>query len=705
MAADGTAVASKTFEKVEDKSVYWTTSFYIAAPRMPRSLLKAIRARDTLRQIRDRHEPSRKLSEAIEPLFNDISDRERAGKVDDFLFSVAVEKSESFIELSMPPSITWVTEGLRTTASPPDPLPPQTVRVRRFWYVHRDGAVSWHVSFLLDYSPPGDVKAKIQEARDNGEDPEDVWHKPALLYFLSQLQKVLAPKEFARADEQRIAKSLRIHKPPPEGTGIAVIDKTRVRMQTRATDDAPLVPEAGEGRTFWQQLAQWFNGDVGDLFDRIQPKWRDELKAASKDRHARVMADPFDALVGVEPFLEIPELRMPRFRYMFFFVDETFFNRLLPPLDPETGRPMARALLVKENCYTPYLKAIDEKSETDGDGNAILNLDAAYWKWVLERDDLPKALAQRRQKLGPKFDEWLDAYRKATPAWKDDRRPDCLNYLFLSGFNQNIIDFMAQDASEVLDSLDPIYPDSDDDSGERFFIRYANPRGFITYVRASRSLEAGNDYIGTCPYAFLIHVLALHNEYLARDYEKLTETMIGQVETLNNGGDSSEAVERFYRFRTGEFSDYARHRYGSVFRYDTEAKVFSEMEQRRGIERKTAYLTVILENLEKQTSDLQARLQKREDRQVTYAVGAVGAFGLFSLFFDIIGAIDALQDGRTLQDGFVWISVLVSGAIAFGIVIAVAYFIVRDVMEDGRNERAQKKAALVAQNEWVDQDP
>ena len=32
----------------------------------------------------------------------------------------------------------------------------------------------------------------------------------------------------------------------------------------------------------------------------------------------------------------------------------------------------------------------------------------------------------------------------------------------------------------------------------------------ITYVPKSRSLETGNDYIGACPYAFLIHALALH---------------------------------------------------------------------------------------------------------------------------------------------------------------------------------------------------
>lgn len=81
-------------------------------------------------------------------------------------------------------------------------------------------------------------------------------------------------------------------------------------------------------------------------------------------------------------------------------------------------------------------------------------------------------------------------------------RAGCLDYLFLAGFNQNIIDFMNQSTSEILDSIDPIYPDSDEQSDERFFVRYANHRAMVTYVPKSRSLETGNDYIGTCPMRF-----------------------------------------------------------------------------------------------------------------------------------------------------------------------------------------------------------
>lgn len=621
------------YEKVEDKSVYWTASFYVSAKRIPRCILDVIRDRDALGEARDRDAASKQLSEAMEPLFNDISDRERAGKIDDTLFAAGGGKPE-WIDIVMPRRVRWTTEGVTTTASPDDLAPEETddfttpatmdsrrVRVRRFWYVHRNGAVSWHVSFLLNYGPNAEQRAEIA-ARGAAEDD---WHDPGLLYFLSRLQKVLAPKEFRRDDDKPVSSALRVH--TGEQTHIAPIDETRI-------------VDGGVDGTFWTQMARWFGKDSAELFGLLNPHWKDDIKAAGpsgKTRLNEIQHDAFDALIGTESYLEVPQLRMPRLRYMFFFVDKTFFDRLLPPLDPETRRTLPRVLFVNEACYAPFAK-MNEMLEEKGEGG--IWLDKEFWRWTREREDVTQLLEDFKAKAGDAYETQLADYKKDKLAWRSDRRVDCLNYLFLSGFNQNIIDFMAQDASEILDSIDPIYPEADDDSGERFFVRFATPRAFITYVSGSRSLEAGNDYIGACPYAFLIHVLALHNEYLARDYEIHAEEMIEDIRVDNEKERPSRAVQRFFGFRMGEFSDYARNRYGKVFRYDTEAKVFSEIEQRRGIERKTDYLDTIVENMEKQTEDLQSRLQKREDRVVTFAVGGVGVFGLFSFVFDVTGPND-----------------------------------------------------------------
>jgi hypothetical protein len=666
------------FEEVRDKSVYWTASFYVAAQRIPRSVLAVLRASDELRRIRNRDKPSKTLSDAMEPLFNDISDRERAGKIDDFLFATAKDENqtETWIEIAQPPVMSWTTEGLTTTASPPDPLKPQQVRVRRFWYVHRDGSVTWHVSFWMPYGPMGEQAEKAEELRRLTGD-EDFWHSPALLYFLSGLQKVLAPKEFA--GKEPVKDGVKVHMPPPGGLGVAPLDGTTIRLLDGKDPAEP----------FWVRMGKWFDADADYLFDRVDNGWRGKLEKADKARAGEIESDPFSALVSSEPFLEVPGLMMPRFRYMFFFVDETFFNRLMPPVEDGGRQLEQRTWYVHENCYRDYLKKNDELTVPVSKDEKRLALDEAYWDWVLQRPDIARKLSDLRASVGEEeAEKILTNYKRDKRAYKDDRRPDCLNYLFLSGFNQNIIDFMAQDASEVLDSLDPVYPEADDDSGERFFVRYATPRGFLTYVRASRSLEAGNDHIGTCPYAFLIHVLALHNEYLARDYEISTELMIKEIGQLNETEQASKAVERFYRFRTGEFSDFARNIYGNVFRYDTEGKVFAEVERRRGIKRKTEYLDVIVENLEKQTSDLQGRLARREDRVVNFALAGVGIFGAFGLALQLLSMYQpgAIKAHGELLDVGLWLSIFVGGG-ALGLVI---FMVTQNIVEEAHNRRRRR---------------
>ncbi|MBI1359215.1 MAG: hypothetical protein GC155_02905 [Alphaproteobacteria bacterium] len=611
---------SGRFETAEDRTLYWTASFYIAPPKFPQDVQAALATglavpiddAASLRSIQAGHAPSLKLSEAIEPLFNDISDRERLGRVDDYLLAVGDGDPWLDTGIETPAVISWETEGVRFEASP-GAIGPQPTRVRRFWYVHKNGAVSWHVSFRVNYE-----------------------HSPAHFYFLSMLQKALSPKEFLPADGHRIRPSLKVHAPPPEGTGIAPLDEVRIG-----------------GRPFWVAMAAWFAEDAPILLDRLirSDDWR--------KKNADLLADPFGALIEREPLLETPGLMMPRARYTFFFKDREFFRRLLPPIDPATSRPVPRAAMVQEPCYQPLLAQIELRQQANEE---LVHLDAGYWTWITTRPDY-----QAARLANPTA---MEARRKTIPAWEDDARPDCLIYLFLSGFNQNIIDFMNQDASEILDSIDPIYPSNENQETERFFVRFASARALTSYVRTSRSLETGNDYIGMCPYAFLIHVLALHNEFLARDYEAATHRLIDTVERLNDARRLNRAAEAFYAFRTGAFAAYFEDRYENVFRYDTEADVFAAVEQRRGTQRKTEYLDAVVGNLERQTEDLQARIQKREDRAITYAIGAVGAFGLFALSLQIDDMLPG-ELGEALKWPLIWIAV-VGSAIVISIVAIVA---------------------------------
>lgn len=261
------------------------------------------------------------------------------------------------------------------------------------------------------------------------------------------------------------------------------------------------------------------------------------------------------------------------------------------------------------------------------------------------------------------------------PAYQTGRA-DCLDYLFLAGFNQNIIDWLNQDTSEILDSIDPIYPTEDVQADERFFVRFANHRGMITYVSKSRSLEIGNDYIGTCPYAFLIHVLALHNEFLARDHEqrsaKEIEWIDAEVQALRNTPISQDLRARSLKLETAindlkldSYRKYERHRYLNIFRYDTESAVFEKLAKLRGINWRGVAMGKALETLEEYASDIDRRqaealaaleekakeadlararaLEKRQrerDRRVGALIGAVGLVGGVSTLFSLADFVD-----------------------------------------------------------------
>jgi hypothetical protein len=201
----------------------------------------------------------------------------------------------------------------------------------------------------------------------------------------------------------------------------------------------------------------------------------------------------------------------------------------------------------------------------------------------------------------------------------------------MAGFNQNIIDFMNQDPSEILDSTDPIYPATEEQATERKFVRFANPRALTTYVEKARSLEAANDYIGTCPYAFMIHVVSMHNEFMTREYEAAAFKLIDRVETLGQKGRLKRAAEAFYAFRTGDYAGYYRDRYMNVFRYDTEAEVFEKMTRLRGIGRRNDYIERLISNMESQTRDREARIAKKDETSMSLLLGALGVFGFFQL--------------------------------------------------------------------------
>ncbi|MFT4053605.1 MAG: hypothetical protein QM681_03795 [Novosphingobium sp.] len=674
-------------------TIYWTLSLYVSQDKVASALkLRPGRHLDSsvFRRAQVRHLPSLALRNAIEPLMNDIADREMRGEVQEYLFAgtsedrrdlddaAALIREHEELVFRLPPSTTWTTEGIRFEARPAGLDDLREVRLRRFWLSHNDGALSYHLSFTHHYGAYRDTEGQQRSGYD-----------PSTYYFLSLLQKLAAPKEYA-LDTELLRQTIDADQPYVDvlsgvRLGIDPLDNIRIGPASVSGD--------GANEKFWPFVNARFESDARGLFARLAREMPSEhTPDAGFEKR----------LLDLVPFVEVPGLAVPRSRFMFMLHDPRFFDRLMP-MDPATHEQAPRKQMVQDKCFADYQARIAAtKALSATVPGRDVSLDGAFWDWAVARPEYAVLLAHGAFAVANSAFDVERAEGAGNPRWtvlapedvgglvaamrggtcyqlRDDTgrllavplrrhlpqftmgREDCLDYLFLAGFNQNIIDFMNQDTSEVLDSIDPIYPDSDEQSDERFFVRYANHRAMITYVPRSRSLEIGNDYIGTCPYAFLIHVLALHNEFLARSHEEKSLARIDRIEalitgceprhskaldTLNfreplePGSPHDQAEFAINQAKLAEFNEYERFRYANPFRYDTERVVFAKLEELRGTRRKTEALALAIHSLEDHTSDLQRRQQQTADREeakrdarLNILLGGTGVFGAGQMIY------------------------------------------------------------------------
>jgi hypothetical protein len=702
MAIRGDWDDAQGFESARSGTLYWTLSLYIDPDRVAEAAGQKGKpvTHGQFGAVQRAHLPSVMLRNAIDPLFNDIADREVQGEVQEHLIAAAdapegdyadtpegkraqrkaadkaIRRHERLIFKLQKPAIQWTTEGLDYRAAPPGLGDGRAVRFRRFWLAHNNGGLSYHLSFSHHY-------ASLAAPGDEG------GYDAATYYFLSLLQKLAAPKEFELDGRH--------------GGSASVFD---TNLGIAPLDDLLVSAEDKKAANFWPFVKQQLLDDGALLFDRL-----------AKVTGTTPMADLSDVLIDKVPFIEVPGLMVPKSRFMFLIHDERFFKRLMP-VDRD-GKSAARKLMVQEPCYEPYQTELARRVDRAEKSKGLVQLDAKFWQWVRLRPDYDQWIDGPHPNLRPvggeRFEtldalaeaistngaEWVE-YRKkggrtevasVTPLDKipafEANRTDCIDYLFLAGFNQNIIDFMNQDTSEILDSIDPIYPDSSEQSDERFFVRYANHRAMISYVPKSRSLETGNDYIGTCPYAFLIHAMSLHNEFLAREHEAKSMARIERIEwhvangewhadkrrrrapdppsaateklnlreRLTGHDDFDKAEMAINQAKLAEYREYERFRYANPFRYDTERDVFAKLEELRGTQRKKEALALAVASLEDHASDLQRRHQADADRaaarretQLNILLGGTGVFGAGQMIYWIgdtaVGGTSAGADAK-----------------------------------------------------------
>jgi hypothetical protein len=624
--------------EAEDGTIHWTLSFYIPFSRLSEDgldednvppLPQPFDAKGRLADL-DGHESAatRAMREAIDPLFNDIADRTRQGKVLDRLLVNGERENIGFI---MPPHVSWKTEGKRFRVPIPQTDRDRSAEMRRFWYLHSNGAMSWHVAFAVRYR---------QQLAD-----ELAQYRVSTLYFLSLLQKLAWPKECDATQSD------------PDTLDIDNL----VGMQIRTGEPARAAPAA-----FWVQLQEWFAQD------------RSTLDAVHE--HAGGLGNA--TLLPKAPCIEVPGLQACETRSLFFIQDERFFN-LIQPRTAAGVRVPRRERILDANFadYPERIKAIRARAD------ALHVLDETFWHKQMAQD-APSAPADQAAGTLPLPD--------AT---------ERLLYLFLAGFNQNIIDWANQEASEVLDSLDPIYPSSEEHAEERFFVRYANPRSLITYVPKSRTLEVGNDHILTCPYAFLIHVLAMNNEHLTRETENRALQVIDWVDRrleeaagqIRAGAESKSLLETIDRqingLRIDSFKHFDRHRYVNPFRYDTERNVFDELEKLRGTSRLQVAHKEALSALEEQAKDLErlriAAEQRRDklsdsreqnrDRRLGALFGLIGLSGLGQLLFNVRQFFSDKADAQETLDVWDWSLLLAQATIFVFILVGAIYLVLPSV--------------------------
>ena len=408
-------------------------------------------------------------------------------------------------------------------------------------------------------------------------------------YFLSLMQKLLFPKEFTAANGGK-AGSLASRQ-----TGLALLDGRVVRAAT----DYLAEPKVYEDLSFWEYVRKRFTRQFADLAKAVR---------LAPGKVPLSQNDVWNRLVEHSEFLEVPGLTMPVARALFLFQDTAFFHLLQP-------EPRQKIL---ENMRNYVVKMPPAASGSD----KLFTIDKDFF--------------DARPEGGGDFD---------------------IRYYFLAGFFQNIIDFLNQDVTELRDGTDPIYP-GEEDAEEAFFVRFANSRALYQVVQRSRSLEVGNDYIGTCPYVFLTHLLSLHNEFLVRRLEAETAKVQSDLERGNlyeiigsSKAQSTSGLKRltqiFYSFRYRVFSNYTRHLYDNIFRYDTERDLFEDLERIRGTRAKLERCNTIAAGLDKTIEDVEedTRYQEQEtraasDRNLNKAVALVGFFSVLQVFY---AALDAMK--------------------------------------------------------------
>lgn len=273
---------------------------------------------------------------------------------------------------------------------------------------------------------------------------------------------------------------------------------------------------------------------------------------------------------------------------------------------------------------------------------------------------LEKQLDRRAQELNVPPGEDSELFRDNYKLW-----------LFLSGFFQNVVDFLDQDGLEIHDGLAPVYPEclSKDDVNPGFML-YATPSVLFEVVSKSRSLDkAGRRWLGTCPYLFLVHMTAFQNESLVRVFEKNVTYLLKHLETEGLKADESDfsgskfggalasASACIRDFQLLTFEKVHKHTSFNVFRYQTEQDFFECVQDIRGIKQRRAYWDEVLNKLTLTIESLQEERRARYEKKIAVAGVLLALSGVLQVLLAVFPP--EMPEGSSKQDFCSWLYQLV----------------------------------------------
>jgi hypothetical protein len=222
-----------------------------------------------------------------------------------------------------------------------------------------------------------------------------------------------------------------------------------------------------------------------------------------------------------------------------------------------------------------------------------------------------------------------------------------LALIFLSGFLQNIIDFLEQDKLEYSDAIEPLHPQGDL-ANDPHFLLYVTEHSIFEIVAFSRSLDKGSKYIGTCPYLFLVHVTVFHDESLVKQFaesvRRLTRKIGKKTRKFSKFNKSSierldEIVSTFHKGRFGIFGEVERYLHINTFLYSTEQAFYKAISDYRYVEGRLDHWDRMLNELSNATGGAHELARQKTERRMDRVLFYITAFSIFQVLFAITQSI------------------------------------------------------------------